>query len=85
MSICLSKLCKPAIAIVVQILNPVGHLLGRARPDVTGDVWLTANQFAELKKFVCTETVILGTHAPRCIYSFGALIAWTNAIAPFLK
>ena len=69
-------------AVKGHVLHPLAHLLHRAAAHISVYIGFTAKLFAELKKFVRTETVVLHHTAPVGVDHLLARLLRTDAVLP---
>src|SRR5581483_2161142 len=67
-----------------EILQPLGHLAGRAGAEIAVDIGVGADGFREFQKLMGTEGVGIGYAAPVGIEGRRPGCTWTDPIAPVI-
>ena len=81
-SVLAAQLSHWRVAVARHVFHPFGHLFDRAATNVTADVGLAADEFAEVQELVRTEGVVLDGAAPVVVLHFGTLRIRADSIAP---
>src|SRR6185312_13552224 len=78
------QISQGALAIEIEILQPVLHLLRSTCPHIPGYIWLATQQLAKLQKLARAETIVFGYHPPRGIHRLLPLFPGTDAVPPVI-
>jgi hypothetical protein len=60
------------------------HFLNAATADISGDICITAELFAQVQKLVCTEAVVFVYLPPEHVEYGFAFLLWSNCIFPVI-
>ena len=78
----LAELREVAVALERHVLDPVGHLLGRAAAHVGRDVGLGADPLAEVEELVGAEAVVLDDASPVDVDPAASRLRGADAVLP---